>query len=109
MISSAIAILLIFAAPGNSASMSRQGYAKCLQDFARTSAAKKMDVSAFETALAAVCRDKEALFKTTMVDSEVKLGIKRAVAEKGMQQEIADYRLMAKEEFQAELASAPKP
>ena len=108
MISSAIAMLLLAAPAGNPASQSRDGYAKCLQAFVRSSAEKKMEPSAFEAALAAACRDKEALFKNSMVDSEVKVGIKRAVAEQGVQQEIADYRATAKEDYQAELASAPK-
>jgi hypothetical protein len=108
MISSAIAMLLLVAAPGNPASQSRDGYANCLRELVRTSAEKKLDASAFDAALGSACRDKEASFKNAMVESEVKVGIKRAVAEQGIQQEIADYRVMAKEEFQAELASPPK-
>ena len=109
MISSAIAmLLLVAAAPADPARESRDGYANCLKEFVRSAAEKKMDAASFDSGLAAACRDKEALFKTTMVASEVKLGIKRGVAEQGIQQEISDYRSMAKEEFQAELASAPR-
>ena len=110
MISSALAMLLLVAAAGkNPAAQSREGFARCLKDFVRTSAEKKMEAPAFETALAAACRDKEALFKNTMVSAEVQLGVKRAVAEKGLQEEIKDYRTMAKEDFQAELASSSSP
>ena len=109
MISSAIAMLLVFAAPGNPASQSREGYARCLKEFVRSSVEKKMDKASFESAFAAACRDKEAAFKAAMVSSEVSMGIKRAVAEQGIQAEITDYRSMAKEDFQTELASAPTP
>ena len=110
MISSALAILLLVVAAGkNPAAQSREGYASCLKNFVRASAEKKMDASAFEAALAAACRDKEALFKNTMVSSEVALGVKRAVAEKGIQEEISDYRSSAKEDFQAELTLASSP
>jgi hypothetical protein len=110
MISSALAMLLLVVAAGkNPAAQTREGYARCLKDFVRASAEKKMDAAAFETALAAACRDKEALFKNTMVSSEVGLGVKRAVAEKGIQEEISDYRTMAKEDFQAELTLASSP
>lgn len=114
MISSALAMLLLMAAPApaagkNPAAQSREGFARCLKDFVRASAEKKMDAAAFESALSAACRDKETLFKNTMVSSEVALGIKRAVAEQGIQGEIADYRAMAKEDFQAELTLASSP
>ena len=110
MISSALAMLLLVVAAGkNPAAQSREGYARCLKYFVRVSAEKKMDSAAFEAALAAACRDKEALFKNTMVSSEVALGVKRAVAEKGIQEEISDYRSTAKEDFQAELTLASSP
>jgi hypothetical protein len=107
MISVVVALLLPIAA--ESPSKSREAYARCLKEFVRTSAEKKMDAAGFTAALSGACRDKEALFKNVMVSSEVGLGIKRAVAEKGISDEINDYRSMAKEDFEAELASASKP
>ena len=108
MISAAVAMLLLGAAAEPPAK-SREAYARCLKDLARTSLEKKMDAAAFDTALAAACRDKEALFKTSLVGSEVAMGVKRAVAERGIQEEIASYRTEAKEGYRAELASAPQP
>jgi hypothetical protein len=108
MISAAVAMLLLGAAPEPPAK-SREAYARCLKDLARTSLEKKMDAAAFEAALAGACRDKEALFKTSLISSEVAMGVKRAVAEKGIQEEIASYRSETKEGYQAELASAPQP
>ena len=106
MISYALATMMLVAA-SNTAPV-RQSYARCLKEFVREGVEKKMEVAAFSAAFDSACRDKEASFKNAMVESEVKVGIKRAVAEQGIQQEIADYRVMAKEEFQAELASPPK-
>jgi hypothetical protein len=108
MISVALAMLMA-APPATNPAQSREGYARCLKDLVRESADKKMDAAAFEAALAAACRDKEALFKNAMVSSEVGLGVKRAVAEQGMAEEISTYRTMAKEDFQASLAVAPNP
>ena len=89
--------------PQNAAAQGRESYARCLKDFVRASAEKKMDGPAFDAALAAACRDKETLFKNAMISSEVAMGVKRAVSEKGVLEEISTYRSMAKEDFQAEL------
>jgi hypothetical protein len=107
MISVFIALLLPIAA--ETPSKSRDAYARCLKDFVKASAEKKMDAPTFTAALSGACKDKEILFKNVMVSSEVALGIKRPVAEKGISEEINDYRSMAKEDFEAELASVQKP
>lgn len=108
MISAAVTMLLLVAAPEPPAK-SRAAYARCLKDLARTSLEKKLNAAAFDAALAAACRDKEALFKTSLVSAEVAMGVKRAVAEQGILEEIASYRSGAQEEYRAELASAPTP
>ena len=108
MISVALAILLGGqGAAVPPAKLSREGYARCLKDLVRKSTEDKVEPTAFEAALAAACRDKEAAFKAAMVSQEVGLGIKRAEAEKGVLQEIQDYRAGAKEDFLA-AASTPK-
>ena len=108
MISSALVILLLAAAP-NGAAQSREAYARCLKEVVKTSAEKQLEAVAFDSALASACRDKENLFKTNMISSEVAMGVKRAVSEKSMVEEISSYRTMAKEDFQAAVAEAPKP
>ena len=108
MISLVVALLLPVAAD-NSAKVSRDVYSKCIKEFVRTSAEKKLDAPGFAAAFNGVCRDQEAAFKKAMVTSEVALGIKRAISEKGVADEVNDYRAMAKEDFEAQLASAPKP
>ena len=108
MISVALSMLLLAAAP-EPPTKRREAYARCLKDFARASLEKKLDPAAFDAAFAAACRDKEALFKTSLVSSEVAMGVKRAVAEQGIQEEISIYRSNTQEDYRAELASAPKP
>ncbi len=109
MISVAFASLLLTAALPDQTAAAREAYARCLKEFVRAGVDKKMDGPAFEAALASACRDKEALFKTTLISADTAMGIKRAASEKASLEQISDYRLMAKEDFQAELASAPKP
>ena len=108
MISSALTAMLLLAAP-NATAQAREGYARCIKQVVADAAEKKMDAAAFDAALASACRDKEAAFRNATVTSEVAMGIKRAVSEKGISDEIADYRSMAKEDLgEALKASAPK-
>jgi hypothetical protein len=107
MISIALAFTLA-ATAGGPASVSREGYSRCLKEFMRTSLEKKMEPAAFDAAVATACQDKLALFKTALVNADLALGIKKAASEKGIRDEIADYVAMAKEDYRAELASAPK-
>lgn len=108
MISLALASMLLAASPAAPA-QSREGYARCLKDFIRTSLQHKMEPAAFDTAIASACQDKQALFKSAMVASQVAEGMKRPASEKAIGEEIADYLLMAKEEYRAELAAVQTP
>ena len=108
MMFSALATMLLAAAP-NVTAQAREGYARCIKQVVAEAVEKKMDVAAFDAAVASTCKDKEAAFRNAMVASEVAMGIKRAVSEKGVSEEIADYRSMAKEDLgEALKASAPK-
>ena len=107
MISYALATMMLVAAP-NTAPV-RESYARCLKDFVREGLEKKMEAGAFSSAFDAACRDKEASFKNAQVGSDVAMGLKRAASEKAIGAEIADYRAMAKEDFEAAIkASAPQ-
>jgi hypothetical protein len=108
MMSSALVILLLAAAP-NSAAKSRDAYARCLKDVVKASAEKKLEAVAFDAALASACKSEEGLFKASMISSHIGMGMKRDHAEKALVEEIADYRTMVKEDFKAALADAPKP
>lgn len=101
-------VSMLAASAGSPSSESREGYARCLKDFMRASLEQKMEVAAFDTAVANACRDKQALFKTALVNADLALGMKRAASEKAIGEQIADYIAMAKEDYRAELASAPK-
>lgn len=107
MISIALALTLA-AAGGSPSSESREGYARCLKDFMKASLEQKMEPAAFDAAVATACRDKQALFKTALVNADLALGMKRAASEKAIGEQIADYIAMAKEDYRAELASAVK-
>ncbi len=108
MISSALATLILLAAPA-ATGQARENYARCLKDLVRTSIEQKVDATAFESTLAAGWKDKEAVFKNSHIASDVAMGLKRAAAEKAMADKIADYRAMAKEEhLEALKASAPQ-
>ena len=106
MISSAIAMLLMASAPQASQD-TRGDYSRCLKDFRKTSLDRKLDAVAVDTAFASACQDKEAVFRAAQIKSGVALGMKRAESEKATSEEIAEYRSLAKEEYRAELASAP--
>ena len=107
MISIALASMLAAAAASPS-SEGREGYARCLKEFMRASLEQKMEPAAFDAAVANACRDKQLLFKSALVNADVAMGIKRAASEKAIGEQIADYISMAKEDYRAELASAPK-
>ena len=107
MISYAIATMMLVAAPNTGPV--RENYARCLKDFVRDGVDKKMDAAAFASAFEAACRDKEASFKNAQISADVAMGLKRPASEKAIGAEIADYRAMAKEDFEAAIkASAPK-
>ena len=103
MVESAIAMLMLVAAP-NAMKENREAYAKCLKDVVRTSIDKKVDSAAFGTTLATACKDKEQALKASLLAADAAIGLKRAASEKISEEQIADYRLMAKEDFEA----APK-
>ena len=107
MISSVLALLLV-AAP-DAVGQNREAYARCLKDFARASIEKKLEPAAFETELAAVCKDKEAVLKSALLKSDAAMGIKAAVSQKSTAEQIADYVAMAKEDYRFEFDSATKP
>jgi hypothetical protein len=108
MISLSFAMLV--AAQGG-LSDSREAYARCLKDFSRNAIEQKTEPAAFETALAAACKDKEALLKSALLQSDRAMGVKAAASEKGAAEQLADYRAMAKEDyaFEWEAAAKPKP
>jgi hypothetical protein len=108
MISSALAMLLAVAAAENPVQV-RGDYSRCIKQFIRSSVEKKLEPASFDTAFAAACQDKEVRLKALLIKTGLSMGMKPKESEKATAEELSDYRVMAKEDFQAELASAPKP
>ena len=108
MISTALALMLLYASP-NATAESREAYARCLKDFARSSAEQKMAPSAFDAAILSVCKDKEATLRSALISSDLAMGLKRASSEKSTAEQIADYLGMVKEDYHADFETAAKP
>ena len=51
--------------------------------------------------MATACKDKEAALKSALIAADLALGLKRAASEKSAAEQLADYRIMAKEDFEA--------
>ena len=100
MVESALAMLLVAAAP-NATSENREAFARCLKDHVRGSLEQKVSAEAFGSSLAAACKDKEAALRNALIAADLAMGMKRAASEKSADEQIADYRVMAKEDFDA--------
>ena len=108
MISTALAMMLFYAGP-NATAESREAYARCLKDFVRASAEKKLEPAAFDAAIGTACKDKEAMLKSALTSADLAMGLKRAASEKSTADQIADYLSMAKEDYKADFETASKP
>ena len=104
-----LSLALLFVAAPDATAQNREAYARCLKDFVRTSLEQKMEPSAFDAAIAGACKEKEAPLKAALLNADLAIGLKRAASEKSTSEQIADYLLMAKEDYRADLASLPKP
>ena len=111
MISSALAMMLLVAAP-DASGQARKDFARCINQFVKDGVEKKMEPGAFDGAIDSACKDKEAAFQAALVGGYVSTGVKRPEAERMVVEQIADYRITAKESFRefaapaAETASA---
>ena len=108
MISSALAMMLLVAAP-DASGQARKDFARCINDFVKDGVEKKMEAAAFDGAVDAACKDKEANFRTALVGGYVSTGMKRPEAERVVVEQIADYRITAKEAFREFLPPAETP
>ena len=104
MVEYTLAMLMIAAAP-NATSENREAFARCLKDHVRTSLEQKVDAAAFGSSLAAACKDKEAALRNALIAADLAMGLKRAASEKSAAEQLADYRIMAKEDFEAGVKS----
>ncbi|MDP8912855.1 MAG: hypothetical protein M3N39_04675 [Pseudomonadota bacterium] len=100
MVEYTIAMLMVAAAP-NATAESREAFARCLKDHVRASLEQKASAETFGSSLAAACKDKEAALRNALIAADLALGLKRAASEKSAAEQLADYRIMAKEDFEA--------
>ena len=100
MVEFTIAMFMV-AAASNSTADSREAFARCLKDHVRTSLEQKIAADAFGTSLAAACKDKEQTLRSALIAADLAMGLKRAASEKSAGEQISDYRIMAKEDFEA--------
>jgi len=99
MISSLLAVALLWAPPPDPSIAARKAYSNCLNQFVKTTSEKKMAPAEFDTLIDTACPDKAASFRTIMVTADVKRGISRKTAEQGVEDELADFRSSAKETY----------
>lgn len=91
MISTFLAVSLMAAAPMPAAPQ-RQQFSSCLRAFMNAKLEERMEAAAFETALAAACRDQEAAYKTAYIGAAIRAGDSRSVAERDANLEAEDLR-----------------
>lgn len=105
MISSALAMMLLVAAP-DASGQARKDFARCINDFVKQGVEKKMEAAAFDGSVDAACKDKEAAFQAALISGYVSTGVKRPEAERMVVEQIGDYRITAKESFREFAAPA---
>lgn len=92
MISFALATALyVSAAQSGPPALPRKKYSECLSRFSKEKKESKMEQEAFKAAAQAACAAEEIVFKKSIVDYDVKMGVKRREAEEGAALQIEDY------------------
>ena len=110
MISIALATALyVSAAQSGPSPVPRKNYSACLVRFSKEKAEAKLDVDSFKTAAKAACASEEAIFKKSVVDHDVKMGIRRAEAEEGADLQIEDYLINTADNYQVLYGDRPAP
>ena len=91
MISTFLAVSLMAAAPMPAAPQ-RQQFSSCLRALMNSKLEERMEAAAFETALAAACREQEAAYKAAYIAAAIRAGDSRSVAERDANLEAEDLR-----------------
>ena len=109
MISITLAALLAAAPAAGPPGQPRKAYSACLMKFEKTKAGEKLTAEQFVAAAKAACAAQEAAFKKSLVDYDVRSGMKRADAEEGAQLQVEDYLANTADTFMVNSEiSAPK-
>ena len=100
MISITLAAMLAAAPAAGPPAQPRKAYSACLMKFEKTKAGEKLTAEEFVAAAKAACAPQEAEFRKSLVDYDVRAGMKRADAEEGAQLQVEDYLANTADTFQ---------
>ena len=100
MISITLAAMLAAAPAAGPPAQPRKAYGACLMKFEKTKAGEKLSTEEFVAAAKAACAAQEAAFRRSLVDYDVRAGMKRADAEEGAQLQVEDYLANTADTFQ---------
>jgi hypothetical protein len=111
MLTLALAAALVAApdAGAGSPGQLRKDYGACLNKFVEASVKDKLAPDAFTTAAKAACASKEAAFRKSIVDADLRMKIKQAEAEENANMQVEDYVVNAADKYAGYVAEAPKP
>jgi hypothetical protein len=110
MISIALATALyVSAAPAGPPPQLRKNYSVCLNRFSKEKMEAKLDAETFKAAAKTACASEEAAFRKSIVDYDVKMGVKRAEAEEGATLQVEDYLINTADTYSVLYGEQPKP
>jgi hypothetical protein len=111
MLTLALAAALVAApdAGAGSPGQLRKDYGACLNKFVEASVKDKLAGDAFTTAAKAACASKEAAFRKSIIDADLRMKIKQAEAEENANTQVEDYLVNAADKYAGYVAEAPKP
>jgi len=105
-----VAVMMLALAAPNPVTLNapRKAYQSCLKAFETTSAAAKMDTTAFGTAVKTACTAEAASLIKALTDYDVATGSKRSSAAEAATSDVADYMLTSEDRFRARTVPAAK-
>ena len=116
MIASVIAATLMIAPTTNPVAVHRKAYAAqrkayndCLEEFAVKGVENKMEIAAFESAIATACSGEASALRQAAVSTSAAAGRKPAEAEEMVTDDIAEYQENAKYLFRDFKKDGSKP
>ncbi len=86
----------------------RQAYSACLSGFMKAKMSEKLDETAFRSGVKGACAAQEAAFRQSVVDYDVKTGMKKAAAQEGADLQVEDYLVNITENYQARAHAKPR-
>jgi hypothetical protein len=87
----------------------RKDYGACLNKFVDGNVKDKLTADAFTTAAKAACASKEAAFRKSIIDADLRMKIKQSEAEENAKMQVEDYLVNAADKYAGYIEEAPKP